>query len=244
MLDPQMMTSMAVPGMLSPDGKCHSFDHRANGYARGEGFGVLLIKRLDDAIRDGDTIRSIVRATGSNQDGRTPIVTQPNAYAQEKLIRDTYRSADLDLRSTGYFEAHGTGTAAGDPKEAKSIAAVFRDHRSADDPLYIGAVKTNIGHLEGASGIASLIKTILVLEKGIIPPNLWFEKVNPDILEEEWNIKVLVMHSTYGRSMLIGASFLHGVLLGQETDFAERQSIHSALEARMFTLYLKMLIIT
>ena len=199
MMDPQMMTSMAVPGMLSPDGKCHSFDHRANGYSRGEGFGVLLIKRLDDAIRDGDTIRSIVRATGSNQDGKTPIVTQPNPYAQEKLIRDTYNSAGLDLQSTRYFEAHGTGTVAGDPKEAKSIAAVFKDQRPTGEPMYIGAVKTNIGHLEGASGIASLIKTILVLEQGLIPPNLWFEKVNPDIYEEEWNIKVLLMPPFHGR---------------------------------------------
>lgn len=182
---------MANLGMLSPDGICYSFDHRANGYARGEGYGFLVIKRLSDALKDGDTIRTIIRATGSNQDGKTPGITQPNGDAQVRLIRDTYQSAGLERRMTRYFEAHGTGTPTGDPIEARAIAMAFDGERSEGDPLYIGSVKTNIGHLEGASGIASLIKTLLVLEKGVIPPNLWFEKANPRISESEWNIKVI-----------------------------------------------------
>ena len=186
---------------LSPDSRCYSFDHRANGYSRGEGFGVVLLKLLSEAVRDGNTIRAIIRGTGTNQDGRTPGITQPNKDAQETLIRDTYISAGLDLKTTRFFEAHGTGTAIGDPTEASAISAVFKSERSPTEPLYIGAVKPNIGHLEGGSGLASLIKTIMVLEKGIIPPNIWFEKPNPKIPVEDWNIKVgsdvAFLHLTY-----------------------------------------------
>ncbi|KAF1828904.1 reducing type I polyketide synthase [Decorospora gaudefroyi] len=172
---------------LGPDSISYSFDHRANGYARGEGFGVVVVKRLADALRDGNTIRAVVRATGVNQDGRTAGITQPSSKAQEALIRDTYARAGLDLKTTRFFEAHGTGTPIGDPLEASAIGAVFKHERSADEPLVVGAVKSNIGHLEGVSGIAGLIKSVLVLEHGIIPPNIWFEKVNPKILPE-WNL--------------------------------------------------------
>jgi acyl transferase domain-containing protein len=105
-------------GFLSADNKCYSFDHRANGYSRGEGIGVVIIKPLSKALRDGDCIRAVIRATGSNQDGRTPGITQPSGAAQERLIRSTYRKAGLDMAATRYFEAHGTGTAVGDPTEA------------------------------------------------------------------------------------------------------------------------------
>ena len=187
------MTGMANLGMLSPEGKCYSFDERANGYARGEGFGVVVIKRLSEALKNGDTIRAIIRATGSNQDGRTAGITQPSGDAQERLIRDTYQAAGLERKVTRYFEAHGTGTQAGDPIEAQAIASAFEGQRSQGEPLYVGSVKTNVGHLEGTSGIAGLIKAMLILEKGLIPPNIWFEKVNPRILAEEWNIKVLTI---------------------------------------------------
>ena len=185
------MIDMANMGMLSPDGISHSFDDRANGYARGEGFAVVIIKPLDDALRHGDTIRGIIRATGSNQDGRTPGISQPSGAAQERLIQDTYRLAGLDPGLTRYFEAHGTGTQVGDPTEAQAIATAFKSCRPLGSPLYVGSVKTNIGHLEGTSGLASLIKTILILEKGLIPPNIWFKKINPKIREHEWNIKVI-----------------------------------------------------
>lgn len=179
---------------LSPDSKCYSFDHRANGYARGEGLGAVIIKRLSSAIRDGDTIRAVVRGTGVNQDGRTPGITLPSQEAQRALIRETYAKAGLELEQTRYFEAHGTGTAAGDPLEAGAIAATFAEARTKDDgePLIVGAIKSNIGHLEGSSGLAGLIKTILVLETGNIPPNIWMEKINPKIPAKQWKLKVRI----------------------------------------------------
>ncbi|KAF1952403.1 hypothetical protein CC80DRAFT_572627 [Byssothecium circinans] len=168
-------------GFLSPDGISYSFDHRANGYARGEGFGFTLLKPLKAAIRDGDMIRAVVRATGANQDGRSPSITQPSPAAQIDLIRKTYERAGLDFATTRYVEAHGTGTPVGDPIEAKAIGEVFRAHRDPAHPLYVGSVKSNIGHLEGASGLAGILKTVLILERGAIPPNAWTEKVNPAI---------------------------------------------------------------
>jgi acyl transferase domain-containing protein/NADPH:quinone reductase-like Zn-dependent oxidoreductase/SAM-dependent methyltransferase len=178
-----MDTSLILSNMnfLSPDSRCYSFDHRANGYARGEGFGVLVLKRMSDAIRDGDIIRAVVRSTGSNSDGRTPGIAQPSGEAQERLIRETYAKEHLDPGVTRYFEAHGTGTAVGDPIEAGAIGAVFGQYRNSEEPLYVGAVKSNVGHLEGASGVAGVIKAVLALEKGIIPPNTNFERLNPQI---------------------------------------------------------------
>jgi acyl transferase domain-containing protein len=165
---------------MSPDSTCYSFDERANGYSRSEGFGVILLKRLSRAISDGDTIRAVVRSTGCNQDGHTPGITQPSQRAQERLTRETYQRAGLDMSITRYFEAHGTGTQLGDPTEACAISNSFTE-RTTDDPLYIGALKSNIGHPEAASGIAGMIKTVLVLEAGIIPPNRYPEHISPII---------------------------------------------------------------
>ncbi|KNG88668.1 polyketide synthase [Aspergillus nomiae NRRL 13137] len=189
-LGAEAILSLTRMNVLSPHGRSYSFDSRANGYGRGEGCGVVVLKRLSDAIADGDSIRAVIRSTGSNQDGYTPGVTQPSKELQARLILDTYRKAGLSLSETRFFEAHGTGTAIGDPTEAEAIGSVFRMIRSADDPLYIGAVKSNIGHLEGGSGIAGIIKTIMVLEKGIIPPNANFECLNPEIDAEFLNIKI------------------------------------------------------
>ena len=185
------MIALADLNFLSPDSRCYSFDHRANGYSRGEGFGVVIIKTLSEALRNGDTIRAVIRATSATQDGRTPGITQPNSRAQEDMIRETYHTAGLDMEETRYFEAHGTGTPLGDPLEANAIHAAF--NRSREEPMYIGAVKSNIGHLEGASGVAGLIKTILVLENAIIPPNIGFERVNPAIPLDKWGIKVCLV---------------------------------------------------
>jgi acyl transferase domain-containing protein len=175
---------------VSPDGISYSFDHRANGYSRGEGFGVVVLKPLKAALAAGDTIRAVIRATGVNQDGRTPGITQPSSDAQKDLIRATYRRAGLDMRSTRFFESHGTGTPIGDPTEAAAIREAFSPHISSERPLYIGALKSNIGHLEGGAGVAGLIKTIFVLEHGVIPPNTWFEKPNPAIHLEKGDFKV------------------------------------------------------
>jgi acyl transferase domain-containing protein len=174
---------------LSPDSISHSFDSRANGYSRGEGFGMVVLKRLSDAIRDGNVIRAVIRGTSANQDGKSPGLTQPTSQAQIDLIHAAYRNASLTPDSTRYFEAHGTGTSLGDPIEATAISTVFTKHRSPEEPIIIGALKSNIGHLEATAGIAGLIKSVLVLERGIIPPNIWFEKVNPKIPIHEWHLK-------------------------------------------------------
>ena len=182
------MVHLSNMGFFSPDGRCFTFDQRANGYAKGEGAGIAVIKLLKNAIEDGDTIRAVIRATGTNQDGKTPGLTQPSKTAQEQNIIATYRAGGLDLGTTKYFEAHGTGTQVGDPIEAEAIGNAFG--KSKDDPIYVGAVKPNIGHLESASGIASLIKAILVVEKGLIPPNTNYECPNVSIPLDDWHIKV------------------------------------------------------
>ncbi|PYH78069.1 polyketide synthase [Aspergillus uvarum CBS 121591] len=191
-LAPEMTIGLDNLGLLSRDSRCYSFDNRANGYARGEGVGAVIIKRLDDAVAAGDTVRAVIRSSSSNQDGKTPGILQPSKDAQVRLIRDTYRKAGLDMRSTRYFEAHGTGTPVGDPIETRAIGSAFQSYRSSDDPLYVGSVKSNIGHLEGASGIAGLIKTVLILEKGIVPPNSSnLQTLNPQIDEQYLNLKIL-----------------------------------------------------
>ncbi|THV54000.1 hypothetical protein BGAL_0037g00440 [Botrytis galanthina] len=187
---------------LSPNSKCFSFDARANGYARGEGIAALLLKPLHNALRDGDIIRAVVRGTGSNQDGRTPTLTQPSAESQEALIRRVYAQAGLGFEDTRYIEAHGTGTSVGDPIEVSAIGNVFREHRSQKEPLLVGSVKANIGHLEGASGAVGIIKAILALEKGVIPPTALFESMNPKIDADSYNIQVPIKITLWPTSNL------------------------------------------
>ncbi|KAF2139378.1 uncharacterized protein K452DRAFT_352624 [Aplosporella prunicola CBS 121167] len=190
LLSPDPMVSMVSFNFLSPDSKCYSFDHRANGYARGEGFSVLVLKPLSDAIRDNDNIRAVVRGSAVNQDGRTPGITLPSTEAQVRLIRSAYQKARLPLDQTRYFEAHGTGTSAGDAAELRAIAKAFGHCRTVAEPMLVGSVKTNIGHLEGCAGLAGILKTILCLENGVIPQNLWFEKAHPDNNLDEFRIKI------------------------------------------------------
>lgn len=182
-LFPDMMVGMTNLHFLSPDGICHSFDSRANGYARGEGMAALILKPLSDAIQDGDTIRAVIRGTAVNSNGKNTGITLPMRSAQARLIRTAYEQAGCDLAQTGYIEAHGTGTPAGDPIEASAIGETLGAVRPEGEngKIYMGSVKSNIGHLEGASGLAGIIKTILTLEKGIIAPNVWFENGNKDI---------------------------------------------------------------
>ncbi|KJZ78292.1 hypothetical protein HIM_02330 [Hirsutella minnesotensis 3608] len=186
--DSNIFVTMTDLGMLSTSGRCAAFDESGSGYVRGEGIACAILKRKRDAITHGDNIRAVVRATGTNHDGKKNGITLPNSYAQEKLIRSTYEKAGLNPNDTQYFEAHGTGTAAGDPLETRAIGAVFAPGR--DEPLYVGSVKTNIGHLEGASGLAGVIKTTLALERGLIPPNMHFKNPNPKIDFENWKISV------------------------------------------------------
>jgi len=191
-LSPDIQVGMTNLHFLSPDSTCHTFDDRSNGYARGEGIAALVLKPLDLAVRDGDTIRAIIRGTAVNSNGKTPGITLPSRDAQVALIRSAYDQAGCDPCLTGYVEAHGTGTAAGDPIEAAAIGASLGIHRpeGEEGKLYVGSVKTNIGHLEGASGLAGMIKAVMSVERGVIAPNLWFEKGNPAIDFEGWRIRV------------------------------------------------------
>ncbi|UKZ55353.1 Type I Iterative PKS [Trichoderma virens] len=189
-LSPETMLPMTALNFLSPDGKCFTFDSRANGYGRGEGIGVVVMKRLTDAIRDNDTIHAVMRASNVNQDGRTKGITFPSGDAQVANIRAVYDSAGLDFSQTGYIECHGTGTQAGDWQELQAISQSIASIRTIDNPVMVGSIKTNIGHLEGAAGIAGLIKGVLALERGLVPPNINFIKGNPKIDFKKWKVKV------------------------------------------------------
>ncbi|POR33277.1 Polyketide synthase [Tolypocladium paradoxum] len=189
-LTPNTMMPMTALNFLSPDGKCFTFDSRANGYGRGEGIGILVMKRLSDALRDNDTIRAVIRGTAVNQDGRTPGITLPSKEAQVANIRSVYAAAGLDFSQTAYVECHGTGTQAGDWRELRAISETLGSIRPTENPIVVGSIKPNIGHLEGAAGVAGMIKGVLVLEHGKIPPNINFESGNPDIDFESWKVKV------------------------------------------------------
>ncbi|EEQ31726.1 Type I Iterative PKS [Microsporum canis] len=187
-LAPNFISQLSSMHMLSPDGKSHSFDSRANGYARGEALAAVVVKTLSQAIADGDTIRAVIRGTGANQDGKTVGITIPNGKAQADLIHNVYAAAGLDLGETGYFESHGTGTPVGDPIELAAIGNSFGTNRSRENPLIVGSVKANIGHTEGAAGLAGIIKTVLVLEQGVIPPLPDFRELNPKLDLDSWNL--------------------------------------------------------
>ena len=153
---------------------------------------MLVLKRLNDAMRDGDFIHAVIRETALNQDGKTTTISSPSVEAQQKLIEDCYKRAGLDLAKTSYVEAHMTGTLAGDPVEAEALARTFGRSRPANDPVIVGSCKPNIGHTEPVSGLASIIKAAYVLQSGFIPPNTNYEKTNPKIPLEEWNLQVRV----------------------------------------------------
>lgn len=161
------------------------WDEDADGYARGEGVAAVVLKRLSDAIADGDHIECLIRETGANQDGYSNGLTVPSSDAQAALIRQTYARAGLDPKDPRdrpqFFEAHGTGTKAGDPKEAAAIHECFSRQDDDDAPLYVGSVKTVIGHTEGAAGLAGLLKGSAIIQQGYVPPNLLFNRLNPAI---------------------------------------------------------------
>lgn len=163
--------------MMSFDGRCKTFDESADGYVRGEGCGLLVLKKVSDATRDGDRILAVLRGSAINQDGRSSGLTAPNGTAQEAVIRSALANARMQPQEITVIEAHGTGTPLGDPIEMKALGAVFGD-RPAEQPLLVGSVKTNIGHLEAASGVAGVIKTILAMQHGVVPPSLHFRKPN------------------------------------------------------------------
>ncbi|MFD9698049.1 SDR family NAD(P)-dependent oxidoreductase [Lentzea sp. NPDC059081] len=187
MFNPSTTMLMSKGRFLSPDARCRTFDRGANGYVRSEGAASVLLKPLADAVRDNDNVLAVIRGSAVNQDGRTPGVTVPSGEAQQAVIRRAFAEAGVDPRTVGYFEAHGTGTAVGDPVEAKAIGSVLT---GSDRTHHIGSVKSNIGHTEAAAGMAGLIKAVLCVQRGQIPGNLHFESPNPAIPFDELRLSV------------------------------------------------------
>src|SRR5690349_15287565 len=191
LISPATMMTFSHAHMLAPDGRCKTFDAAADGYVRGEGCGVVVVKRLDDAIRDGDRIRAVIRGSAINQDGASGGLTVPNGVAQQRVIAEALQRAGVAASDVGYLEAHGTGTSLGDPIEVQAAAAVLGDGRDASRPLLVGSVKTNIGHLEAAAGIAGVIKVILSLEHEELPKHLNFQNPSPHIPWDNIAVRVV-----------------------------------------------------
>ncbi len=190
-LDPGATIASCKLRALAPDGRCKTFDASADGYARGEGAGLVVLKRLRDARADGDPILAVLRGSATNHDGRSNGLTAPNGLAQEALLRKALADANAAPADVAYIEAHGTGTVLGDPIEVQALGRVYGPDRAVDAPLLLGAVKTNVGHLESAAGVAGLIKTVLALRHGKIPANLHFNTPNPYIPWKELPVKVV-----------------------------------------------------
>ena len=174
LISPKISLNFARAKMLSPDGRCKTFDEAANGFVRSEGCGIVVLKRLSDAIANRDRIRAVLLGSATNQDGRTSSITTPSSLSQQAVIKQALANSKVEARQVSYLETHGTGTSLGDAIEIEALSKVFQNN----EELILGAVKTNIGHLESASGIASLIKTVLALENQFIPANLHLKQPN------------------------------------------------------------------
>ena len=209
-LSPDSNVMFSRSGMMSPDGRCRSFDAGANGYVRGEGCGVIVVKRLKDAITDGDPVLAVIRGTAVNQDGRSNGLTAPNGNAQEAVIRDALVNAEVEGKYISYVEAHGTGTPLGDPVELQALSAVLGAQR-AHGPLIVGSVKTNLGHLEAAAGMAGLMKVVLSMANRAIPAHLHYKKLNPQISLDGRQVRIAgdalqEWNAPQGQTLLAGVS--------------------------------------
>lgn len=206
---PYVNSVLAKAKMLSVDGQCKTFDAGANGYVQGEGVGAVILKPLDTALRDNDRIYAVITGSAINQDGKTNGLTAPNGLQQEKLLNDAYRSSHTNTQEISYVECHGTGTFLGDPIEIQALGEVVGKNREKEKPCWIGSVKTNIGHLEPAAGVASVIKVALALFHGKIPPHLNFSTPNPHIAFDKYHFKVprqMEEMPKYGLSRIAGVS--------------------------------------
>jgi acyl transferase domain-containing protein len=189
-LSPEETIALSKARAMAADGRCKVFDARADGYVRGEGCGIVVLRRLADALRDGNSIRALIRGSAVNQDGLSNGLTAPNGIAQQAVIRQALRNAGVAPAQVSYVEAHGSGTPLGDPIEVKALKAVLLEDRPADRTCWIGSAKTNIGHLEAAAGIAGLIKVTLALQHREIPPHLHLQQRSPYISLEDTPIKI------------------------------------------------------
>ena len=191
LISPNSSIGFSKAGMLSPSGQCFAFDERANGYVRGEGAGLVYLKPLSRARRDGDRIYAVIRAAVVNSDGHTSSMTVPGVESQASMLRQAYREAGIRPQDVDYVEAHGTGTPVGDPIESEALGRVLGESRADDNKCLIGSVKTNIGHLESGSGIAGMIKAALVLHYRMVPPNQNFKTPNPNIPFDTLRLEVV-----------------------------------------------------
>ena len=181
-ISPEVMVSLSKVGFLASDGRCRTFDASASGFVRGEGCGVIILKRLSDALANGDQVLAVIRGSAVNQDGRSNVLTAPNGLAHQKLVRQALDNAGVSADQISYIEAHGTGTPLGDPIEVEALTEVIGSRSDNSlEPCVLASVKTNFGHLEAAAGIAGVIKVVLCLQHKIIPPHLHFKELNPHI---------------------------------------------------------------
>jgi acyl transferase domain-containing protein len=210
MLSPEAPIVLSRMRALAADGRCKTFDAAADGYGRGEGCGMVVLKRLSDAVADGDNILALIRGSAVNHDGRSSGLTVPNGLVQQKLIHAALANAKLDPNLVSYVEVHGTGTALGDPIEVEALASALCKGRSPKQPLMIGSVKTNIGHLEAAAGVAGLIKVVLAIQHREIPAHLHLKNPNPSISWEDLPIAIATEQTPWspagGQPRLAGVS--------------------------------------
>jgi acyl transferase domain-containing protein/NADPH:quinone reductase-like Zn-dependent oxidoreductase len=209
MLSPDMMITLSKVGFLSPTGRCRTFDAGADGFVRGEGCGVVVLKRLADAVADGDRVLAVIRGSAVNQDGHSTVISAPNGLAQQALVRDALSNAQLSPDRVGYVEAHGTATPLGDPIEVEALAATVGAPRADGSVCYLGSAKANIGHLEAAAGVAGLIKAALVLHHGEIPGQVHYSSPNPHLALAGTCLAVADRHRTWpagARSRVAGVS--------------------------------------
>jgi acyl transferase domain-containing protein/SAM-dependent methyltransferase/acyl carrier protein len=244
LLAPDVTIALSKSHMMAPDGRCKAFDERANGFVRGEGCGIVVLKKLSDAIADGDRVLAVIRGSAVNQDGRSSGITAPNGAAQESVIRSALARAGVSPASIEYVEAHGTGTELGDPIEAHALRAVLGEGRTADTPLVVGSVKTNLGHLESAAGVSGLIKVVLALQHERIPPHLHFTRLNPHIDWSGFPVEIPTSGKAWARcsaprragvsSFGFGGTNAHVIL--EEAPLAKNAAVESDSAVRVLAL--------
>ena len=246
-LSPVNTIAFSRMNAMAPDGLCKTFDARANGYTRGEGCGVIVLKRLSDAVAAGDNVLAVIRGSAVNQDGRSSGLTVPHGPSQQAVMRRALKQAGVAPGLVGYVEAHGTGTPLGDPIELQSLGAVYREGRAPDNPLLVGSVKTNFGHLEAAAGSASLIKVILAMKHGLVPPHLHFQEPTPRV---DWSrlplqvpTAVMDWQPINGRRLAgvssFGFSGTNAHIIVEEGQVASEPATHHLPLVTLFTLSAK-----